>query len=83
MTLSSGTSYEDSNSNNSGPNVEADSEWYLSNSIYINALVRNTESLLVSNITSGDVEADSIMEVVSLSKEVFEKGRRSNGDVST
>ena len=77
------TSNEDSNSNNSDPNAESDSEWYLSDSIYIDALVGKAESLLAGDTTSGDAEADSIAEAVRLLEKAFEKGGRSNGDVST
>ena len=65
---------EDSNSNNSDPNAESDSEWYLSDSIYIDALVGKAESLLASDTTSGDAEADLIAEAVRLLEKAFEKG---------
>ena len=74
---------EDSNSNNSDPNAESDSEWYLSDSIYIDALVGKAESLLAGDTTSEDAEADSIAEAVRLLEKAFEKSGRSNGDVST
>ena len=81
-TSTSRTSNEDSNSDNS-TGAEADSEWYLSDSIYIDALVGKAESLLAGDTTSGDAEADSIAEAVRLLEKAFEKGGRSNGDVST
>ena len=75
------TSNEDSTSDNS-PGAVADSEWYPSDSIYIDALVGKAESLLAGDTTNGDAEADSIAEAVRLLEKAFEKGGRSNGDVS-